>query len=104
MFYFAVKSSRLINEPVEKLLGKRDSQQEISRLLTIGANWPHSFFRAAAPNDPHHFWNKGKGDGGGVFLFAFSETGDFIIGRIDLTTYEQLDFFFSFDSTCKFCN
>lgn len=48
--------------------------------LTIGANWPHSFFRAAAPNDPHHFWNKGKGDGGrgAMFLFAFSATGDVI--------------------------
>ena len=62
----------------------KDSGGKKSGSLTIGANWPHSFFRAAAPNDPHHFWNKGKGDWGGVFLFAFYETGDFIIGRIDL--------------------
>ena len=79
------RKKRRINEGVKSYYENlvKDSSKK-SGSLTIGANWPHSFFRAAAPNDPHHFWNKGKGDWGGVFLFAFYETGDFIIGRIDL--------------------
>ena len=54
---------------MEKLLGKR-ARGKKSGDLTIGANWPHSFFRAAALNDPLTIsQTRGRGMKGGFLLF-----------------------------------